>query len=89
MVYAYIISNIFRFFQSSSYGNAVASACEYIFQRQTGYSTSFSRLYIYFNGRVIDQNVVLGICKEKLWPYKRHLLNRKPPESVYKQARCY
>ena len=30
-----------------------------------------------------------GICEEKLWPYEKHLVNRKPPDEVYKQAKRY
>jgi C1A family cysteine protease len=30
-----------------------------------------------------------GICKEELWPYKRRLLNKKPPHNVYVEAKRY
>ena len=28
-----------------------------------------------------------GACKESVWPYDPHLINKKPPSSVYKAAR--
>ena len=30
-----------------------------------------------------------GICKEKTWPYEKRLLNKKPPDEVYKEAQRY
>lgn len=72
-------------FLFTSSANALASACEYILQRQTSRYMPVSRIFIYFNGRVIQQ----GICREAIWPYKEYLLNQKPSELVYTEAKQY
>ena len=61
---------------SSSVSSAFASACEYLLKRRSGVYTPISRLFIYFNGQIIDQrtrnvedagasrkNVVVGMRK--------------------------
>jgi C1A family cysteine protease len=30
-----------------------------------------------------------GICQEELWPFKKRLLNKKPPDYVYAEAKRY
>lgn len=60
----------------SSAANAFAGACEYIFKRRFGRDIDVSRLFIYYNGQMIDQrsldvtddgaskqNTVLGMRK--------------------------
>lgn len=39
----------------SSAANAFAGACEYILKRRSGKHVDISRLFIYYNGRIIDQ----------------------------------
>jgi len=59
-----------------SVASAFASACEYLIRRRNGTYVPISRLFIYFNGQIIDQqtrsvadagasrkNVVVGMCK--------------------------
>jgi hypothetical protein len=97
----------FLVFSHCSSAAAFGSACEYLIKRQTGYYVPISQLFIYFNGRFMDQetysvvddgasrrNVVksmhkFGICPEELWPFKKHLLNKKPPDYVYDEAKRY
>lgn len=84
----------------SCVGNAIANAYE--LQVKHLYPETFeelSRLYIYYNARVIDNDVLYdmgtsirsglkgcnkyGICTEKLWPYIPENFNVKPNEVCY------
>ena len=82
--------------------NALAGNIEFLDNRWDGEYTDASRLFIYFNERVIigsqdyDSGASLrdgiktlkniGYCWEKDWPYKIKLFDQKPPESCYKEA---
>jgi C1A family cysteine protease len=72
----FIDSQILFFFSNFSAANAFAGACEYIFNRRFGKHIDVSRLFIYYNGQMIDQrslevtddgaskqNTVLGMRK--------------------------
>ena len=48
--------------------------------------------HFFDDGGVSRRHVVkgmrrFGICKEEIWPMKRHYLNKKPPVNVYTQAK--
>jgi C1A family cysteine protease len=49
------IFTIHLFFLPHSAANAFAGACEYIYKRRTGRHIDVSRLFIYYNGQMIDQ----------------------------------
>ena len=87
----------------SCQGNAIASAYELQVKRL--YPDKFvelSRLFIYYNSRVIDDAVMedagayirdgmkvvqkYGICSEKLWPYDITKFSVKPTDECYADA---
>lgn len=94
-------------FEQGDMGTCVANAlaAALMFDRQKQGLAKFmpSRLYIYYNARVLDGTVekddgttirtaLKGIAKhgfahESLWGYDESLLTRKPPESVYKDGK--
>jgi len=84
-------------------GNAIAAAVQYERMRQGIVdAVKPSRLFIYYNERVIEHTVgfdagaqirdgiksvaKLGVCPETLWPYKIAKFATKPPASAYKAA---
>jgi C1A family cysteine protease len=84
-------------------GNAIAGAIQFdkLKQRLDGASVP-SRLFIYFNERVIEGTVnsdsgaqirdgikavaKLGVCGESLWPYDVEKFRVKPPKPCYLEA---
>ena len=66
---------------------------------------NFSRLFLYYNERVIRNSVntdsgaslrdgiktliKLGVCLEKLWPYDINKFTTRPPQKAYKNAADY
>ncbi|MBP5156685.1 MAG: C1 family peptidase, partial [Treponema sp.] len=83
--------------------NAAAGAYEYLLNRNQGVSDSdVSRLFLYYNTRVIEDCVNLdegaliqdvltalnkeGICNEKTWPYTKGKVKQKPSKQAYEEA---
>ena len=82
--------------------NAIGAAYEYDVMRQGGPDFRPSRLFIYYNERVIEGTVdsdsgamirdgiktihKRGTCAEKTWPYKIGKFTEKPPPPAYKEA---
>lgn len=80
-------------------GNAIAGALGYLHGK---HSTPFSRLFIYYNERVIEHDVASdngaqvrngikvlvhqGVCKETAWPYIPHRFAVKPDGPAYDLA---
>jgi C1A family cysteine protease len=83
--------------------NALAGALEYLQVRATGQCMDASRLFIYYNERILRHSVdsdsgamlrdgiktlaFLGVCNEKLWPYKIERFAQCPPKTCYAQAK--
>lgn len=83
-------------------GNAIVGALEYLRNKQHLPFYDFSRLFIYFNERVIEHTVAsdsgaqirdgiksvakLGCCKESLWPYDIKKFMAKPTTECYTDA---
>ena len=83
--------------------NALAGAMEYLEVKTTGRNLDFSRLFIYFNERVLEGNADQdagaqlrdgiktladkGTCPESLWPYNVARYRNKPPDACYQEAK--
>jgi C1A family cysteine protease len=91
---------------NSCTANAIAAAMEFEEMRQGAKKTRTpSRLFIYYNERVIEGNVQKdagarirdgiktvakqGDCPEELWPYRKRNLKLRPPRECYLRARHY
>ena len=84
--------------------NAIAGAVEFDLLKQSKTDFTPSRLFIYFNERLMEGTVnqdagaeikdgiksisQAGVCDEVLWPYGISLLTTKPPQSIYDAAKC-
>lgn len=82
--------------------NALTGALEYLENKDHLVFEDFSRLFIYYNERVIghtvksDSGAMLrdgikslarqGVCSEKLWPYRISRFALKPTAACYKEA---
>jgi C1A family cysteine protease len=82
--------------------NALAGALEFLEIKDKVSFEDLSRLFIYYNERVIENTVDSdsgamirvgiktlknqGVCSEKLWPYDISKFTRKPEEPCYKDA---
>ncbi len=82
--------------------NALAGAIEYLELKDKKKCIDVSRLFIYYNERVIGRSVQSdsgaqlrdgiktltkhGVCSEKCWPYVITKFANKPPASSYKEA---
>jgi C1A family cysteine protease len=87
-------------------GNALAGAVEFL-ERKDGVApfVNVSRLFIYYNERVIEHSVSedagamirdgiktlvkQGVCGEKKWPYVISQFAKKPSAACYKEARTH
>jgi hypothetical protein len=88
---------------NSCVANAVAGAYEYLIKRhwgEDGYDVS--RLFIYYNARVIDDDGIedegsviehaidslttYGACAEACWPFDEDAINEEPDEDAYEEA---
>lgn len=83
-------------------GNAIAAAVDFDNHRQTGQFLSPSRLWIYYQERVIEGTVnqdsggqirdgakavaQLGVCPETDWPYDITTFAQPPPQQDYTDA---
>jgi C1A family cysteine protease len=83
-------------------GNALVGALEYLEKKDNVHFKELSRLFIYYNERVMDHSVMSdsgaqirdgiktlakqGVCSEKNWPYIISKFTVKPPSSCYKEA---
>lgn len=88
---------------ASCTANAAASAFFYIDKKQTGISVLPSRLYIYYNTRIAENNqyndsgaqlrttiktiIKTGICVDALWPYNLSKFIVTPPAVCYQAAK--
>jgi C1A family cysteine protease len=82
--------------------NALAGALEFLEIKHKVHFTDLSRLFIYYNERVIEHSVrsnsgsmlrdgiktlaKLGVCSEKTWPYVVSKFAVKPRAACYKEA---
>jgi C1A family cysteine protease len=84
-------------------GNSIAAAIEFAERKEAlAKVTTPSRLFIYYNERVIEHTVPTdagamirdgiksvnkqGACRETTWPYKVGTFAKKPPAPAYKEA---
>ena len=82
--------------------NALVGNMEFL-QKKAGHKvTNLSRLFIYYNERVMEGTinddagavirdgvkslVKLGVCSERKWPYKTAKFTQKPSSACYKEA---
>jgi C1A family cysteine protease len=86
-------------------GNALAGAVEFLEKKEKVPFANVSRLFIYYNERVIEHTVgtdsgamirdgiksvnKLGACREPMWPYKLGSFAKKPPAGAFTEARKY
>lgn len=84
-------------------GNALVGNLEFLEKKTGHNPANLSRLFIYYNERAMEGTtgedagamirdgvrslVKLGVCTEKLWPYKIAKFTKKPSSACYKQAR--
>lgn len=82
--------------------NAIAGAIEYDFRKQNRPIWTPSRLFIYYNERVLEHTVSIdagaqirdgiktinkwGVCHESRWPYVTSRFATSPPPSAYGEA---
>ena len=83
-------------------GNALAGALEYLEIKDKVHFVDLSRLFIYYNERVIENTVKSdagarlrdgiktlakqGVCSERTWPYRISRFSVKPLAACYKEA---
>lgn len=83
-------------------GHALSGDTEYLEKLNHGVVTKLSRMFIYYNERVIEGTVnqdsgamirdgiktlaKQGVCTEKEWPYKVSKFKQKPPATCYKSG---
>ncbi len=83
-------------------GNALVGALEFLEMKDKVPYIELSRLFIYYNERVIEHTVMSdsgaqirdgvktlakqGVCSEKCWPYNISKFNAKPSAKCYKEA---
>ncbi|MBF0489150.1 MAG: C1 family peptidase [Candidatus Omnitrophica bacterium] len=83
--------------------NALAGNLEFLDKKNDGIYTDVSRLFIYFNERVLDGHedsdsgaslrngvktlVKIGVCLEKSWPYQISKFSDKPTTVCYNEAK--
>jgi len=84
-------------------GNSLAGAVEFLERKDKGSSKDVSRLFIYYNERVIEHSVAedagamirdgikslakQGVCLEQKWPYVISKFAVKPTAACYQEAR--
>jgi C1A family cysteine protease len=84
-------------------GNAVVGAYELLQNYKTGHNVDLSRLFVYYNSRLLEGSVtqdegayirdaikalrVYGVCAESLWPYRIDRFAMTPDETSYKDAK--
>jgi len=82
--------------------HALAGALEFLEKKNKVPYAELSRLFIYYNERVIEHSVhwdngaeirngiktlaKQGVCTEKLWPYVKKRFAKRPPEACFKEA---
>lgn len=85
--------------------NATAGAYEYLMWWHKESQFDLSRLFLYYNTRVIENTVNVdngamifdvikalhdnGVCSEKSWPYVIQKFKQRPPENCYTEAKNY
>lgn len=83
-------------------GNALAGALEFLERKDAAHIGDLSRLFIYYNERVIEHTTnsdsgamvrdgiktlaKQGVCSEKAWPYRISKYKTKPGVACYKEA---
>jgi len=83
-------------------GNALAGALEFLEKKDDVHFMNLSRLFIYYNERVIEHSTKSdsgamirdgiktlkkqGVCSEKKWPYRISKFAVKPSPACYKEA---
>ena len=86
-------------------GNALVGAMEFLLIKDKKPFADLSRLFVYYNERVIEHTVnqdsgamirdgiktlaKQGVCTEKLWPYNIKTFTKKPTPACYKEALKY
>ena len=87
----------------SCIGNAIVGAYEILLKREAHASVDLSRLFVYYNARLLegttgtDDGATVrdgmkalsadGVCLESLWPYDVKLLYEKPSDAAYADAK--
>ena len=90
---------------NSCVANALVGAYEYLAKRHLGDSEDVSRLFVYYNARAkdgienkdvgsrvsssIEVLSELGACSEETWSYDPQLVNQKPSEEAYEEAKNF
>ncbi len=85
--------------------NALAGALEFLEKKDNRKFADLSRLFIYYNERVIEHSVrsdsgamlrdgikalaKQGVCSEKCWPYVISRFAKKPSSSSYQEAKAH
>lgn len=86
-------------------GNAIAAAVEFDMMKQGETAIAPSRLFIYYNERVMEGDVgqdngaqirdgitsiaTNGVCDEALWPYDPSQFTVKPSDAAYSNAQAH
>ncbi len=89
---------------NSCTANALVGAYEYLAKRILGNSGDVSRLFVYFNARKYDRikgdrgstisgSIAvleeMGACTEETWPYEPELVNQRPSDEAYEEAKQF
>jgi C1A family cysteine protease len=83
--------------------NALVGALEFLELKHNQPLVTLSRLFVYYNERVIEHTTstdagamlrdgikslaAQGVCPEELWPYRIKQFAKKPPTDCYRQAK--
>jgi C1A family cysteine protease len=90
---------------SSCTGNSTAGAVQFMHAKEGLPAPAFSRLFLYYNGRVLesgeqwDQGASIrdvfkglnteGVCEEITWPFDENQVVTKPSENAYLMAEAH
>lgn len=100
------IGYVFNQLQTSSCTcNAVSSMLSFFAHRQGYYTIPFSRLYLYYNTRLLQGDVQedtgcfpefvleaiarFGMCPESMWPLQEDKMTQKPSDECYRFAQKF
>lgn len=89
----------------SCVANAVVGALEILQRKEGHSSQDLSRLFVYYNSRCLDGPTIEdvgtyvhtamaaimahGICEERMWPFNETVINDRPTEACFANAKNY
>lgn len=90
---------------NSCVANAVVGALEYLHLKSGRPLTDFSRLFVYYNARILSNStqkdegsfihhgmasiLAYGACEDRLWPFREDMVLATPPDTCYQNGATY